>query len=75
MRGLNILIILIILVELFNCYLFMSNEVFIEVKLSKIWKMFLINNNDILMLIRIILLFPALIFGVDKIVVEYFFIQ
>merc|ERR1711955_145162 len=63
-RGLNILIILIILVGTFLTVAYSCRMRFLlGLNLVKSEKCFLINDNDIFMLIGIILLFPASIFG------------
>merc|ERR1712117_693646 len=63
-RGLNILIILIILVGTFLTVAYSCRMRFLlGLNLVKSERCFLINDNDIFMLIGIILLFPASIFG------------
>merc|ERR1711944_23403 len=62
--GLNILIILIILVGTFLTVAYSCRMRFLlGLNLVKSERCFLINDNDIFMLIGIILLFPASIFG------------
>merc|ERR1712036_113452 len=64
MKGLNILIILIILVGTFLTVAYSCRMRFLlGLNLVKSERCFLMNDNDIFMLIGIILLFPASIFG------------